>query len=649
MIKRLLVANRGEIARRIFRTCRAMGISTAAVFSHPDRDAPFVREADEAYGLTGSASIDTYLRIDRLLEAAHLTHSDAVHPGYGFLAEDAGFAQAVMDAGLIWVGPSPKSISTMGSKLESKLLAAAAGIPTLPSILLDGKTPATVELPVLVKASAGGGGKGMRIVRDRSELESAIAGARREAAAAFGDDTVFLERYIEAPRHIEIQVFGDTRGNLVSLFERECSIQRRHQKIIEESPSTAVDEPMRTALGNAAVAIARAVDYVGAGTVEFLVDGEAFYFLEMNTRLQVEHPVTEEVTGLDLVRLQLLAASGEPLPEEALEPVIFGHSIEARLYAEDPRHDYLPAPGRLDRFRFPTLTGLRVESGVEDGSEIPLEYDPMLAKVITWAETREEAAMLLAHSLQRAEIHGTATNRDLLVRILRHPEFVSGAIDTHFLDRHSPVELSRPLPSEEEKELAAVAAAICGQEHRRLSASLHLGIPTGWRNNPSQPQKVVFATDQGELEVGYRFEPRGGVRVEVSGRALVNLRIQGLTADEVGLETEGHLRWFRDHRVGSVHHMEGPSGYTRLLERPRFQQSVREEDPGSLHAPMPGKVIRVEVTEGDPVVEGQVLLVMEAMKMEHTLKAPYQGRVGAVRASPGDQVVADQILVVVDG
>jgi acetyl/propionyl-CoA carboxylase alpha subunit len=655
MIRKLAVANRGEIARRIFRTCREMGIATVAFFSEPDRDAAFVREAGEAVALGGASPTESYLRIEAVVEAARRAGADAVHPGYGFLAENATFARAVLDAGLTWVGPAPDSIASMGSKLESKRLVEAAWVPTLPSIDLTGldedaaeAAAAEIGFPVLVKASAGGGGKGMRIVRYPAELASAVAAARRESAAAFGDDTVFLEKYLDRPRHIEIQVFGDSHGNLVSLFERECSIQRRHQKIVEESPSPALTPELRRNMGEAAVAAARAVHYVGAGTVEFLYQDGAFFFLEMNTRLQVEHPVTEEVTGLDLVRLQLLVAAGLPLPPEALEPVQMGHAIEVRLYAEDPRRGFVPVTGRLDRFRLPTEHGLRVDSGFEDGSVVSVHYDPMLAKVIAWAEEREEAAALLARELERAEIHGMQTNRDLLVRILRHPEFLAGDTDTHFLERHHPAELGKPLPTVEEERLAAVAAALAGAAARGEAATVLRTIPAGWRNSPALLQQTAFAGEQGDIPVGYRFERRGDPVVEVGGVRFDRVRLAACTPERVGLEVDGHLRWYRVHVAGDVHHVDGPSGYSRLVELPRFPLPTLEEEPGSLHAPMPGKVVKLAVAEGEQVSEGQTLVVMEAMKMEHTLRAPHGGIVGAVRVREGEQVEAGQTLVVVE-
>ncbi|TAL24352.1 MAG: ATP-grasp domain-containing protein, partial [Frankiales bacterium] len=426
-ITRVLVANRGEIARRVFRTCREMGIGTVAVFSDADADAPFVREADRAVHLPGNAPADTYLRGDLVVAAAVRAGADAVHPGYGFLSEDAGFAQAVLDAGLVWIGPPPAAISAMGSKLAAKAMMADAGVPCLAGVDATGladdalvKAAEDIGYPVLVKASAGGGGRGMRIVSAEAELVAAVTGAQREAASAFGDGTVFLEKYVERPRHVEVQVLADAHGSCVALFERDCSVQRRHQKVLEEAPSPAVDDGLRTRLCEAAVAAAQAVGYTGAGTVEFVLSPDGTpAFLEMNTRLQVEHPVTELVTGLDLVRLQLLVAQGEPLPAEVLQARIQGHAIEARLYAEDPARGYLPVTGTLHRVEIPCGAGVRVDSGVESGSVVSPFYDAMLAKVLAHGATRAEASARLAAALAGARLHGIRTNRDLLVRVLR--------------------------------------------------------------------------------------------------------------------------------------------------------------------------------------------------------------------------------------
>ncbi len=649
-ISKLLVANRGEIARRLFATCRRMGVATVAVYSDPDRRAPFVSDADQGVALGGSTPAESYLRIDAVVEAAVRTGADAVHPGYGFLAENAVFARAVMDAGLTWVGPPPQAMETMGSKLASKALMEKSGVPTLTGRDLTGLseeeiTEAAGEIgyPILLKASAGGGGKGMRIVDEAAELSEAIAAARREAESAFGDGTVFAEKYLEAPRHIEIQVFADNAGNTVSLFERECSIQRRHQKIIEEAPSPALDEPTRRKMSQAAVTAAEAVGYVGAGTVEFLYQEGEFFFLEMNTRLQVEHPVTEMITGLDLVRLQLLVAAGEPLPPEATDPTRRGHAVEARLYAEDPTSGFLPVSGTIERIRFPDLEGLRVDSGVESGSEISVYYDPMLAKVVAWGPTRREAVSLLAHGLERASIHGTVTNRDLLVRILRHPRFLSGEVDTHFLEVHNPAELGAPLVTEDDERRAAVAAALANQELHRSQAGVLSSLPSGWRNVPSQPQTVTFTASAGEIEVGYRFDRNR--RLHVSGYA--SARLVQASPDRVGVELDSLLGWYDVQRSGSTVYVDGPSGPVRLVELSRFPVAEGEEDPGSLHAPMPGRVLRVDVSEGDEVAEGQVLVVLEAMKMEHTLRAPHAGVVTAVLTGVDEQVAAGAVLVVV--
>ncbi len=650
MIQSVLVANRGEIARRVFRTCRAMGIRTVAVFSDPDRHAPFVGEADEAIALNGSTAAETYLRIDLLLEAARRSGAAAIHPGYGFLAENADFAQAVIDAGLIWIGPTPDAIRRMGSKLESKKLISSTGVPTLRSIDLTGladeavvQAADEVGYPVLVKASAGGGGKGMRIVERSDDLIAAVQGAGREAETSFGDGTVFLEKYLRDPRHVEIQILGDNHGNVVSLHERECSIQRRHQKIVEEAPSPAVDSKLRSRMGEAAIAVARTVDYVGAGTVEFLLADGEFSFLEMNTRLQVEHPVTEAVTGLDLVRLQLLVAMGEPLPDEVLDVGLTGHAIEVRLYAEDSLAGFLPVAGRLTRFEIGE--GVRVDSGVESGSEITVHYDPMLAKVIAHAPTRSEAALVLASALQSASIHGSVTNRDLLVRILRHPEFLAGQTDTGFLERHDPSELGAPLPSDEDHSHAAVAAALHAHHARRSNTDVLQTLPSGWRNNPTDPQITIFGTGSGEIAIGYRFG-RNGATVTVNSDDPVAFT-HAVEGDTVTLEISGRRRRFRVHADGESYDVDGPTGHTHLVAHPRFPTAATNAEPGSLHAPMPGKVLDVLVAEGDQVAIGQTLLVMEAMKMEHTLRAPLAGIVASLRAAVGDQVEADATLVVI--
>ncbi len=635
MVSKLLVANRGEIARRIFRTCEEMGIATVAVHSTADRDQPHVRAADEAFELVGSTPAETYLDVSSVLAAAGESGADAVHPGYGFLSENAGFAAAVVQAGLIWIGPDAEAVRLMGSKVEARRLMEGAGVPVLPAAH-DLAGARALTFPVLVKASAGGGGKGMRVVTDPGALEEAAAVAAREAATAFGDGTVFFETYLTGPRHIEIQILGDRNGRVVAVHERECSIQRRHQKIIEEAPSPAVDPSLRARMSEAAVAAARAVGYVGAGTVEFLADGGEFWFLEMNTRLQVEHPVTEMITGLDLVRCQIEIARGGPVPEV---PPISGHAIEARLYAEDPANEFLPVSGTVERFEFDET--VRVDSGVEAGTEISVHYDPMIAKVIAHADTRSEAAAILAGALRRSRIHGPTNNRRLLVAILEHPEFLAGDTDTGFLERHDPAELSRPLLGEAEEHAAAVAAALADRAAARSSGILG-SLPPGWRNSPAVPHSRSYQGESQIWAVTYLTD-RDGTTLEGFDAEIVTESPNSVTLRTAGEETTWEVT-----RVGAVRWVDGPSGGVRLEEVPRFEIPGVEEDAGSLHAPMPGRIVRVAVSEGDRVTDGQVVVVMEAMKMEHSLRAPHDGSVMSVRCRPGDQVEAGVVLVVVE-
>ena len=657
----MLVANRGEIARRVFATARAMGLRTVAVYSDADASAPFVADADVAVRLPGSTPAETYLRADLVVEAAVRAGADCLHPGYGFLSENAAFARAVADAGLVFVGPSPEAVEAMGSKLAAKELMSKAGVPTLPSVDATGlagedlrTAAAEVGYPLLVKASFGGGGRGMREVREPAALAEAVEGARREAASAFGDGTVFLERLVERPRHVEVQVFGDSAGSTVALFERECSIQRRHQKVVEEAPSPAVDAALRERLHAAAVSAAQAIDYVGAGTVEFLLDdaGE-FWFLEMNTRLQVEHPVTEAVTGLDLVRLQLDVAAGRPLPAEALRPVLRGCAIEVRLYAEDPARDWLPQSGRLAEFDVPGDSafrptagpGIRVDSGVTSGSEVGVHYDPMLAKVIAWAPDRTSAALALAGALTRARLHGLTTNRDLLVRVLRHPAFLAGETDTGFLERHGLDVLTAPLLDVADRRLHAVAAALAGASLRRAAAPVLGGLPSGWRNNPTVPQTTLFDG----ATVRYRLD-RDRVTADVDGEA-VELRLlhSGTVAPDrvrLQLESGGLRRAVEVHVVGDRHEVDGPDGSTTFTELPRFPEPSASAEPGSLVAGMPGSVTRVAVAVGDPVSAGQLVLVLEAMKMEHPVVAPAAGVVQALHVQVGAQVETGAVLAV---
>ena len=662
-IRTLLVAKRGEIARRIMRSARAMGITCVAVYSDADAESPHVAEADLAVRLPGVSPADTYLRVDLILEAASRCAADAVHPGYGFLSESGTAARAVTGAGLIWVGPSADAIDAMGSKVGSKELMRTAGVPTLPSITVVDEelpTPGDVEAlgwPLLVKASAGGGGRGMRVVAGPDDLAEALAGARREALSAFGDGTVFLERYVIDPRHIEVQVLADQHGETVALFERECSIQRRHQKIIEEAPSPVVTPALRARLTQAALNAAQAVGYVNAGTVEFVLDGEGdLYFLEMNTRLQVEHPVTEAITGLDLVRLQLLIASGAALPPEvhaAVDAGPVGHAIEARLYAEDPAAGWLPSTGTLHSFEIPIggpQSGVRIESGVELGSVVSPHYDPMLAKVIVHAPTRDEATSTLAATLDGSRIHGVATNRDLLVRTLRHAGFRRGDTDTGFLDRVGLGTLAEPLADRAATERHALAAALGAQAQRRSQARVQPHIPTGFRNSPSALQVSTFDSHHGVVAVGYRFDrfDRSGQRldqVEIDGTP-VDVRVVSAEPGMVALTVENITRRYRLERVGRTTYVDGSDGSSVLVEHERFPIPGSQVAPGSSLAPMPGGVVRVAVAVGDEVEPGQLLVVLEAMKMEHAIHASAAGTVSEVDVSVGDQVETGQVLVV---
>ena len=653
-IRTLLVANRGEVARRVFRTCRELGVRTVAVYTPPDADAPFVAEADAAVALDG---VRGYLDIDQILAAAAATGADAVHPGWGFLAENAGFARACAAAGLIWVGPPPEAMESMGSKIEARRLMDAAGVPVVPGATLDDPAdqPAVVAagekvgFPLLVKASAGGGGKGMRLATSAAELPAAVADAAREAAAAFGDPAVFLERYVSPGRHVEVQVIGDHHGTVVHLFERDCSVQRRHQKLVEEAPSPAVDEAIRARMGEAAVAAAKAVGYHGVGTVECLLGPDGtFYFLEMNTRLQVEHPVTELVTGLDLVRLQLAVAEGRPLPLEVHRAAMSGHAVEVRLYAEDPLHDYQPQTGRVEALEFPDVPGLRIDSGVEAGSVVGSDYDSMLAKVIATGPTRVEAVRLLVDALRRARIHGVGTNRDLLVAILDHDEFGAGKADTRFLERHPPEELVASALEPGALQLHALVAALAAQAANRAATPVLRTVRSGFRNNPGPPLVRRFTVGSGdgerELAVGYRLgrQPTFAVDGEELPVRLVDAR-----PDNVDLVVNGVRRRFDVRSYANVVHVDSPLGSTALRPVERFPSKESQRPSGSLVAPMPGTVVKVLAAPGDVVAKGDPIVVIEAMKMEHTIGAAGDGTVAEILVDVGRAVAIDQVIAVI--
>jgi propionyl-CoA carboxylase alpha chain len=650
----VLVANRGEIARRVFRSCRDLGLATVAVYSDPDAGAPHVAAADAAVRLPGSAAADTYLRADLLIEAALRAGADAVHPGYGFLSENAEFAAAVHAAGLTWIGPPPAAIAAMGSKIESKRLMAAAGVPVLTA--LDPAAITEADLPVLIKASAGGGGRGMRVVASLAELPDALAAAGSEAASAFGDAAVFCEPYVQPGRHLEVQVLADAAGTIWTVGERECSIQRRHQKIIEEAPSPLAERipGLRDRLFEAARLAVAAIGYRNAGTVEFLADDTGrFWFLEMNTRLQVEHPVTECTTGLDLVALQLQIAAGRPLA--AAPPPVTGHAIEARLYAEDPAAGWQPQSGTLHAFvlagrpaEFGTAaaagpgsgapTSLRLDSGVVAGSQVSVFYDPMLAKVIAWAADRDQAAAVLARALQTARIHGLVTNRDLLVRVLRHPAFLAGQTDTAFFATHDLDTLAAPLAGAEAASLSALAAALADAAGRQHRARVLGGLPPGWRNVPSQLHRTRYAGH----DVGYRID-RSGLVVE--GRD--DVRLLTMSPDLVVLEVAGVRRSFEVAAYPELVCVDSALGPVTLVPEARFADPAAQVAAGSLLAPMPGTVVRLAAAVGDRVRAGQPLLYLEAMKMEHAISAPVAGVVAELPAAAGQQVEVGSVLAVV--
>ncbi|MBU1377377.1 MAG: acetyl/propionyl/methylcrotonyl-CoA carboxylase subunit alpha [Alphaproteobacteria bacterium] len=621
MFRSILVANRGEIARRVFRTAREMGIETVAVFSEADKDAAHVRDADKAVLIGPAAARDSYLKGDRVIAAAKAAGAEAIHPGYGFLSENAEFAEAVTAAGLIWIGPPPSAIRAMGLKDAAKSLMAKAGVPVTPGYLGEDQSPARLKAeadkigyPVLIKAVAGGGGKGMRLVESEEAFDAALASCKREAAASFGDDRVLLETYVTRPRHIEVQVFGDNQGNVVHLYERDCSLQRRHQKVIEEAPAPGMDAATRKAVTDAAVKAAKAVDYVGAGTVEFIADasaglrGDRIWFMEMNTRLQVEHPVTEMVTGLDLVEWQFRVAAGEPLPLKQKEITLTGHAIEARLYAENPATGFLPSIGRLDSFSLPT--GIRVDTGVDDGDQISPFYDPMIAKLIAHGEDRDQAIAELAEACAQVEVYPVKTNAGFLVRCLETPDFIVGSVDTGLIARELDALTAPAEPSPEAIDTAgwAFREAI---ERRAVGDKTTPWVSLrGFRlNAPTVERARLFLGDRA-VEAEMPLEPSRFVHVE--------------TDEEIVVFEGGEAFVFRSH--------------------PAVTADGGAAGDGSVRAPMPGKVTQLSVKAGDKVVKGQPLLTLEAMKMEHALNAPFDGTVETLSAELGAQVSEGTVL-----
>ena len=635
---KLLIANRGEIACRIIKSAHDMGISCVAVYVDSDANSLFVKQADEAVRLT-----DSYLNSKEIIAAAKATGAQAIHPGYGFLSENAKFSRDVIKEGLIWVGPNSKVITSMGDKLKAKVLAEKAGVPTLP-MTTDPKKASSIGYPLLIKAAAGGGGKGMRIVDSNKELKESILGAQREALSGFGDDRVFIERYVASSRHIEIQILGDSYGNVVHLGERECSIQRRHQKIIEESPSPRVDPEMREAMGNAAVNLAKKLKYESAGTVEFLVDDKTgeFWFLEVNTRLQVEHPVTEGVTGKDLVYEQLRIARGEELGYTQEEIEWSGSSIEARLYAEDPSNDFLPATGKLIAYEPDSNIEARWDTGVEQGSIIGTDFDPMIAKVISTGKSRTDAANKLALALESLHIGGVITNRDFLVSSLRSEAFHEGLTTSDFIEKVDP---QRSIPmSGENLELSSSVAALWIQGLNRKNSNVLNQIPSGWRNSKLPRQKLSFRCLEEEATVNYIRRRDGSFNL--NNGSVANI----FKWEESGIDIEIDGRRFyakvtQDSKTIVVHM---PWGNAVLEILPRFTLPGSEVEAGGLIAPMPGKVIDLKVKVGSKVKKGDTLVILEAMKMEHQVKASEDGKVTKLLVKKDEQLENGALLMIVD-
>ena len=663
MFSKILIANRGEIACRVIRTCRRLGIRTIAVYSEADADAQHVRQADEAYLIGGPRPADSYLRGDAVIAAAREAGAEAIHPGYGFLSENADFADAVAAAGLVFIGPSGASMRKMGSKAGAKELMAAAGVPVVPGYTGEDQSPNTlareaarIGFPLMIKAAHGGGGKGMRVVHRLEDFIAQLESCQREAANAFGRDRVLLERYVASPRHIEIQVFADAHGHTLHLNERECSAQRRYQKVLEESPSPFLTPALRAAMGDAAVKAAQAIDYVNAGTVEFIVDPDGqFYFMEINTRLQVEHPVTELVTGLDLVEWQLRVAASEALPLTQDDIRQQGHAIEVRLYAEDPEAGFLPGSGRLERLALPEASpGVRIDAGVVEGDTVTIFYDPMIAKLIVHGADRMEALARLRDALARCDIAGPKSNIAFLERLVRHPAVTGGWIDTGYLDRH--LDEFMPAPSlASTQQVALVAAELLWQEARARAQAgdgdepdSPWAIADGWRLGHAGARPLAFA-HLGQTWTALAHGHGGRYRIELADE-VHEVEDARLTGDQLGLRIHGQARRFRILRHGTRLTLHDGEQRTAVETVPAYRRTDMAEASGSgkILAPMPGRVVLVKARPGDEVVAGQELLVMEAMKMELAVKASRDGVVVDVRAAAGDFVEADTVLVALE-
>lgn len=653
LINKILIANRGEIAIRIMRTCKEMGISTVAIFSDADEDALFVKEADEAVRIGGKQPNESYLLEDKIIEAAKTTGAGAIHPGYGFLSERAHFAQAVMDAGLIWVGPHPKAIEKMGSKIEAKNIMEEKGVPTIPGYQGEDQSEKTIRakaieigFPVLLKASAGGGGKGMRIVREENELDKAIEAAKSEALNAFGDDTLLIEKYFDSARHVEFQIFGDKHGHAVHFFERECSIQRRYQKIVEESPSPIMTEDLLQKMGKAAVDAALAIGYDNAGTVEFIVAPDlSFYFLEVNTRLQVEHPVTEMVTGIDLVRLQIETAAGKAFDFTQDELTQNGHAIEVRIYAEDPSNNFLPVSGEILRWSHSNLPDIRYDSAIEGCGAVDIYYDPMIAKVIAHGKTRDEAIRKLDAALADLTIAGITTNKSFLQAILRNEQFQQGDFNTHFLEKNFIYEGEKP--SQETLDIAVAALQIIRTKERSEQRTIAPEVPSLWRNNFFQPQIEKYAYQGFEFEVRY-IQEGDALKISFAEKEFTARHISESHGDHI-IEVNGVRRKFRIVQIGDNWLIQSPAlGEVTYRAIPRFSVPQEEVIKGGYAAPMPGEITQVLVKVGDTVKSGDALVKMISMKMETTIEADDDGVVEEVFVEAKQFVEAGTLMLKMD-
>ena len=650
-IDSILIANRGEIASRVIRTCRLMGIRTIAVYSEADTNSPYVKEADTAVYIGDNNPNDSYLDQNKIIEAAKRTLADAIHPGYGFLSENAAFANLCQENKIIFIGPNTKAIEMMGSKSKAKSLMSKHKVPIIPGY--QGKDQSNEKLkkeaekigfPVLLKATAGGGGKGMRVVYNKKELDNAIAAAKREAMNAFGNDEMIVEKYISSGRHIEFQIFGDQHSNAIHLLERECTIQRRHQKVIEESPSSIMSEKLRNEMGESAVRAAKALNYDNAGTVEFIYDEASgdYYFLEVNTRLQVEHPVTEEVTGLDLVQMQIESAQGMRLKHEQKDIKGNGYAIEARLYAEDPSNDFLPVTGTIFQFDSPNINGLRVESSIESGSAITIHYDPMIAKIIVHDKDRESAQRKLKYVLRNMNCLGITTNQDFLLNICNNIDFVNGKYNTHFIEENPA--MFNENKDAEKLNIAALGATLFDWKNREEKRTLLNAIPSGWRNNFYSPQAETFHYKEEPIKVTYRTISIG-LEFNINNSSY-NAKIISRDHNQIQIEINGVQHEFTIiKKAGSFYINNEITGNIVFAQQERFPEIIKEKQKGSYEAPMPSQVIKLLVKEGDKIKSGEGLIVLSSMKMENTILADEDGTVEEVFTIEGENRLTSVLLL----